>query len=195
MPTGGECTRRLQNKLITWDQEEGWNATIFSVTLQSLFLHFGIFLKTRSSATILVRHSGGTRTETVGLCNPELCLGHAWTVSTLATCSESLRNPQICSCGRRLLAHLEFPTSPPKIPLNSNGLSWDGQSQSRDSHGWSQQRKGGYRSQLSAGLACPQEIFEMPPPASGKAEGGWAHRSPGHVLCPEPGMSPAVMSA
>lgn len=127
-----------------------------------VILSFWYFLKIRFSVRAPIRNLGATRTETVGLRNPGPCLGDAWTVSPPATRSESLRNPQICSCGRRLLARPEFPTSPPKlIPLNSKGLSRGTQSQSGvgSDPRWSQQRKGGRRSQLSAGVACPQEIL------------------------------------
>lgn len=127
-----------------------------------IILSFWCFLKTCFSAAALIRHLGGTSTETMGVQNPESCLD-AWTVFATVTCSESLRSPQICSCGRWLLAHLRFLTSPPKlIPLDSEGLCWGTQSQSGAGSDpcWGQQRKGGRWRQLSMGWLVPRRSWD-----------------------------------
>lgn len=38
VPRGGECARRLQNKLVTRDQEEGRNAAVFILLCDHYFI-------------------------------------------------------------------------------------------------------------------------------------------------------------
>lgn len=140
-PTGWECTRRFLNKLITWEQEEGWNATAFIFTMWSLFCHFGIFWRLTFSVTAPIRHLGSTRTENMGLQNLAVSRRHLNCLSS-GKCSESLHKPQTWSCGTPWVSHLPIKTHPTEL----EGAELE------------PTEEGEHRSQLSAGCLVPRDF-------------------------------------